>query len=74
MRPSILKLLTPAASRSGRTATAARSRADMTRDGSSCAASGRPRAYRSRHDWLQRPRLPLRPPTMLLSRQSPEYP
>jgi len=37
------------------------------------AATGRS-AYRMRHAWLQRPRLPLRPPIMLLKRQSPEYP
>jgi hypothetical protein len=44
----------------------------MILDGSNGAEPWRRNAYRSRHDWLQRPRLPLRPPTMLLSRQSPE--
>ena len=72
MRPSTLKDVTPAASRPGSTPTAARSLVDMIRDGSSARPPSRRSAYRSRHDWLQRPRLPLRPPTMLLRRQSPE--
>ena len=72
MRPSILNETTPAASRSGSTGIAARSLVDMIREDSRGAEPRRPSAYRSRQDWLQRPRLPLRPPTMLLSRQSPE--
>ena len=80
MRPSILKEETPAAASCGSASMAARSAVDITRPGGPGtpsppepgAAPTRVMPYLRRQDWLQRPRLPLRPPTMLESRQSPE--